>query len=82
MRRAVNDTWTTLLHGATALAIVLSMAACKDKVPPDPRSPPKPKMERSTARLPIIGADAPSCRAPHPSTMTTPAGTMERCDAA
>jgi len=80
MRRAAR--LTTLLHAMTAIVIALSLAACKERVPHDPRSPPKPRMHLSTAPLPIACAHAVSRLASHQSKTTTEADSMERCDAA
>ncbi len=61
MRRAANDTLSLLLHATTVIVVALSLTACKDKVPSDPRSPPKPRMESGTARASTVALHAAQC---------------------
>ncbi|HSQ04055.1 MAG TPA: hypothetical protein VLN59_08470 [Burkholderiales bacterium] len=48
---------TVLLLRTLAVAIALAFAGCKDKTPPGPASPPKPKMQ-SNAVAPFAGLNA------------------------
>jgi hypothetical protein len=48
MRHVANDRTTRLASGMAVIVVALTLVGCKDRMPPDPRSPPKPRMERAT----------------------------------
>ncbi len=63
MRRAVNDTLSLLLRAMIAVVVASGFTACKDKVPSDPRSPPKPRMESGAGGFSTVAMHARGMRA-------------------
>jgi hypothetical protein len=50
MNHRLTGPAVALLGRAAVLAVVLIVAGCKGKAPPEPASPPKPKMEQSATQ--------------------------------